>query len=198
MALNNYQRVEITCAAELRAWLEVHHGHAEPIWLVRYKKHVPGKYVSWDEAVDEAICFGWIDSTPRKLDADRTMLLLAPRRPGSPWSALNKRRVARLRRERRVAPPGEHAIERAKRDGSWSLLDDVEALVVPDDLRAAFDQASPEARSHFDRFPASARKGILWWIKSAKTPKTRAKRVHETCRLAAMNLRANYPESKGI
>lgn len=181
------ERVEIKSRAEWRRWLAKHHAQTDAIWLVRWKKD-RGPYVSYDDIVDEALCFGWIDSLPRVLDDDRTMLLLAPRKPKSAWSAVNKKRVARLMAEGRMAAPGLAAIETAKANGAWQKLDGVET--PPADLVAAFKR-HPGAAKHFAAFPPSVRRGILEWIVQAKKPDTRAKRIEETAALAGQNKRAN-------
>ncbi len=184
-------KIEITSAAALRAWLRKHHGQAESIWLVTYKKHVPSKHVPYDALVDEAICFGWIDSLPRKLDDDRSMRLLSPRKAGSAWSKVNKDRVARMEAAGQMAAPGRAAIERAKRDGSWTFLDDVEALIKPADLGKAFAR-HPGALENFDAFPRTVQRGILEWIKQARKADTRARRLEQTARDAAANKRTNF------
>lgn len=143
------------------------------------------------EAVEEALCFGWIDSRPNALDAERAMQLFTPRRAKSPWSRLNKERVARLIRDGRMAPAGLAAVEAARRDGSWDAYDVVEALTIPDDLARAL-AANAEAEMNFTAFSASSKKNILWWIASAKRPETRARRVAETVELAAQNRKANH------
>ena len=181
--------------AAWRAWLEKNHTRAEGIWLVSWKKSSGKPRLEYDEAVEEAICFGWIDSKANKLDDERSMLWMAPRKPGTGWSALNKTRVERLLAEGRLAPPGLAKIEAAKADGSWNALDSSEALEVPDDLERAFD-GYPDARRYWDAFPPSARKAILQWIGLAKTDATRAKRVEETARLANENVRANQWKPK--
>ena len=179
-----------TTREEWRAWLEEHHERDEGVWLVRYKKGSGKPTFSYDEAVEEAICFGWVDSLPRKLDAERSMLYFAPRKPGSGWSRANKQRVARMTAAGKMASAGFAKVEAARADGSWSALDDIENLVVPDDLRAALD-AHPPAAERFEAFPRSAKRGILEWIASAKKAETRARRIQETARLAAENIRAN-------
>jgi uncharacterized protein YdeI (YjbR/CyaY-like superfamily) len=162
-----------------------------------YKKHVTDKYVSWDEVVEEALCFGWIDSLPRKLDADRSMLLLSPRRPGCPWSRLNKQRVGKLLDSGQMMSSGLAVIEQTKQDGSWTIYDEIEDLVVPTDLSAALTQ-NEAAERRFYAFSDSSKKNILWWIKSAKQPATRQKRITETVRLAQHNVRANHPEARAF
>ena len=146
--------------------------------------------VSYNDAVEEAICFGWVDSLPRKLDEERAMFYFAPRKPRSGWSRVNKERVERMVAAGKMAPAGLDKIEQAKADGSWSKLDDIENLVIPDDLGAAFDAHSP-AGEYFEAFPRSIKRGILEWIANAKRPSTREKRIHETATLAQRNERAN-------
>lgn len=176
--------------AEWRAWLAENHGRTEGVWLVSYKKATGKPRVEYAEAVEEALCFGWVDSKPGKLDAERSVLWFAPRKPGSRWSGPNKERVARLVAAGLMAPAGLAKVEAARRDGSWAALDAVEALEVPPDLAAAL-AARPPAADHFAAFPRSVRRGILEWIVAARRPETRARRVEETARLAAENRRAN-------
>ena len=195
MIRDEYPRVEITDRQQLRLWLAKHHTRAEGVWLVTFKKHCGPRYVDYDAVVEEVLCYGWIDSLPRKLDDDRTMLFLSPRRPKSPWSRVNKNRIRKLEKAGLIEPPGRAKIQAAKSDGSWTVLDDVEDLIIPDDLAVALD-AKPKARANFEAFSPSSKKGILWWIKSAKRPPTRAKRVQETADLAARNLRANFPADR--
>lgn len=181
--------------AAWRAWLEAHHARDSGIWLVYFKKASGQPRVPYADAVEEALCFGWVDSTQRKLDDDRSMLYFAPRKKGSGWSKVNKARIERLMADGRMAPAGLAKIEAAKADGSWELLDAVEALKIPDDLARAFD-AYPGSRQHFEAFPPSAKRALLGWIVLAKRPETRAKRVDETARLAADNIRANQWQPK--
>lgn len=183
-------RIEVTSRAQLRAWLEAHHASSTSVWLVTWKKQHPERHLPYDAIVEEALCFGWVDSLPRKLDAERSMLLLAPRKRGSAWSAANKARIARLIEDGKMTPTGLAAVEAAKADGSWSFLDDVERLEVPPDLADALAR-HPEAAEHFAAFPRSVRRGILEWIKQAKRPETRSRRIEETAREAARNRRAN-------
>jgi uncharacterized protein YdeI (YjbR/CyaY-like superfamily) len=188
--LDDLPRLVMSSRAEWRAWLEANHDRSGSLWLVTYKKASGRPTLSNDDIVEEALCFGWIDSLPRKLDSERTMLLLSPRKPGSLWSALNKRRAERIIAAGLMRPAGLALIEAAQADGSWTALDAVEALAIPDDLAAALD-ARPPARTHFEAFPRSAKRGILEWILQAKRPETRARRVEETARLAERNERAN-------
>ena len=169
---------------------------AEPFWLVTYKKHVKNRYVPYGDVVEELLSFGWVDSRTRRVDDDRTMLLVSPRKPGSTWSAANKKRVAKLTRAGLMMPAGQQKIDAAKKDGSWTYLDDIENLVVPDDLAAALAR-DDRAMSNFEAFNASSKKVILMWLKTAKRAETREKRVRETVRLAAKNVKAAHPEARG-
>jgi uncharacterized protein YdeI (YjbR/CyaY-like superfamily) len=176
--------------AAWRAWLADNHARVAGVWLITYKKAAGKPRIEYEEAVEEALCFGWVDSKPGKLDDERTMLYFAPRKPGSGWARPNKERVERLLAAGLIEPAGMAKIEAAKQDGSWEMLDAVEALEVPEDLAAAL-ASYPAARANWDAFPRSAKRGILEWIVQAKTPATRAKRVAETARLAEENQRAN-------
>ncbi|MFO0846142.1 MAG: YdeI/OmpD-associated family protein [Gemmataceae bacterium] len=176
--------------AEWRAWLAEHHTRDEGVWLITFKKATRKPTVSYDEAVEEALCFGWVDSKDSKLDDERTMLYFAPRRPGSAWAKSNKERVARLIEQGLMMPAGLAKVEAAKHDGTWGVLDSVEALQVPPDLAKAL-KAYPHAQGHFATFPRSVRRSILEWIALAKKPETRARRIDETARLAEENVRAN-------
>jgi uncharacterized protein YdeI (YjbR/CyaY-like superfamily) len=177
-------------AEEFRRWLESHHGDKSGIWLVRNKKDSGLPVLTYDEIVDIILCFGWIDSLPRSLDETRTMLWIAPRKPKTNWSRINRERVERLIAEGRMEPAGMRKVELAQADGSWNRLDAVEDLTVPDDLADAFRQFE-HAASHFADFPKSVRRGILEWILNAKKPETRAQRIQETALRAEQNQRAN-------
>lgn len=176
--------------AAWRDWLECNHATQRSVWLVSWKKHTGRPAVSYDDAVSEALAFGWVDSKPAKLDDDRTMLYFSPRKPGSAWSRPNKERVRVLQELGLMADAGSQVVRRAEADGSWTKLDDVENLVVPPDLEAAFER-HPGSRQHWDSFPRSARRGILEWVIQARRPETRLKRVEETAASAARAERAN-------
>jgi len=180
---------------EWRAWLAANHTRPTGAWVVMDRRATEAAMVPYVEAVEEALCFGWIDSKVVKLDAERTLQWFSPRRPRGTWARSNKERVERLTAEGRMTPAGLAVIEQAKRDGTWTLLDDVEDLVVPDDLAAAFD-AAPPARANWDAFSRSARRAILVWIVQAVRPETRAARVAETARRAALGEKANEPRPK--
>ena len=172
-----------------RAWLAANHDRDAGVWLVTFKATSGRARIPYDDAVEEALCFGWVDSRPRALDTERTMLWFAPRKPRSGWSAPNKRRVAAMLAAGRMHAAGLAKVDAAKADGSWTALDAVEALVIPDDLAAAFD-AHPPAAEHWEAFPRSVKRGILEWIASAKRQETRARRVLETATKARDNERA--------
>lgn len=178
-AVDAYPEVLATTRAEWREWLTRNHETSTGIWLVTYKKASGKPHLSYDELVEEALCFGWIDSKGNKADAERTKLLLTPRKRGSGWSRPNKERIGRLLAAGLMMPAGLARIEAAKTDGSWTLLDDIEAMVVPDDLESAL-RADAEARAGWERFTPSVKKPLLQWIAFAKRPETRAKRVAET------------------
>jgi uncharacterized protein YdeI (YjbR/CyaY-like superfamily) len=182
---------------EWRAWLEQNHTRTTGVWLVSYKKATGKARVEYDDAVEEALCFGWIDSKPGKLDEERTLLWFAPRRRGTGWSRPNKLRVERMIEAGLMAEAGLVKIEQARSDGSWSKLDAVEDLEIPPDLVEAL-AACGEGSRNFAGFPRSAKRGILEWIANAKTSETRAKRVNETARLAALNVRANQWRPKRV
>jgi uncharacterized protein YdeI (YjbR/CyaY-like superfamily) len=175
--------------ATWRAWLEANHATATGVWLVGWRKG-QGPVLDYEETVEEALCFGWIDSTGGRFDDRRMKLYFAPRKPYSVWSASNKQRVERLITAGQMRRAGLEAIERAKANGAWTALDDVERGIVPQDLAAAL-AAHPPAEEHFAAFPWSARRAILVWIAAAKKPDTRAARVLETAVRAARKERAN-------
>jgi uncharacterized protein YdeI (YjbR/CyaY-like superfamily) len=186
----SYERVQVDSRAGWREWLAANAATAPGIWAVTWKKAAAGPSVAYEELVEEALCFGWIDSVRRTVDDGRSRLLFTPRRPGSGWSRPNKERIERLVAAGLMTPAGAALIEAAKADGSWASYDEIDAMVEPDDLRAALD-ASPGARANWDAFPPSARRAILGWISQARRSETRARRVTETVTRAARGERAN-------
>jgi uncharacterized protein YdeI (YjbR/CyaY-like superfamily) len=189
-SLDSTPRTHPLTREQWRAWLAANHAETPGVWLVSWKAATGRPRVCYDDAVSEALAFGWVDSLPRALDEERTMLYFSRRKPTSAWSRPNKQRVDELRRQGLMTDAGEEVIAQAERNGAWSRLDDVENLVEPEDLQAAL-AGVPPARAHWDAFPPSARRGILEWIIQARRPETRARRVAETARLAAQNIRAN-------
>jgi uncharacterized protein YdeI (YjbR/CyaY-like superfamily) len=189
MAVGDRPRVHVETRAEWRAWLAEHHASSDGVWLVSWKRATGRPAVGYDDSVEEALCFGWIDSLARTLDDVRGMQLFTPRRRGSRWSRPNKERVARLEAAGLIEPAGAAVIEAARADGSWTALDDVENLVVPGDLAAAL-AARPGAAEQWEAFPPSAKRLILTWILDAKRPETRARRIDKTAGDAAAGRRA--------
>lgn len=183
------ERVHAETRADWRAWLGEHAASRPGVWLVTWKKATGRPRMTYDESVEEALCVGWVDSKPAKLDDERSMLWFAPRKPRTGWSRPNKERVERLTAAGLMLPAGQALVDAAKADGSWTMLDAVEDLVVPDDLAAEFDR-HPGAAERWEAFPRSAKRGILEWIVQAKRPETRAKRVQETAEKAARGERA--------
>ena len=181
--------------AAWRAWLAENYTRPTGVWVVMDRRGTKPTALDYVSSVEEALCFGWIDSKVVKLDAERTLQWFSPRRPRGTWARSNKERVERLTAAGLMAPAGLAVIEEAKRLGTWTLLDDVEALVVPDDLGIAFD-AAPPARRNWDAFSRSSRRAILVWIVQAVRPETRAARVAETARRAVMNEKANEPRKE--
>jgi len=175
--------------AQWRAWLAKNHRRTTGVWLVWYRRETGKPRVEYAHAVEEALCYGWIDSKAMTLDATRSMQWFSPRKSGSRWSALNKERVARMIAQRRMTAAGLAKVAAAQADGSWSRLDGVEALEIPRDLAAAF-RRHRRSGVHFEMFPASVKRMILAWILEAKKPETRARRIEETARLASQNIRA--------
>ena len=166
--------------AALRAWLRTHHQSHAAIWLVYDKKRGKSeRALSYDDIVEEALCFGWIDSVARGVDEKRSSVYFSPRKPGSTWSAVNKRRLPRLIEEGLMQPAGQAKIDAAKKDGSWTTLDAIENLEMPPDLAAALKKDA-KAKANFEALPPGARKQILYWVMSAKREQTRMDRVQRT------------------
>jgi uncharacterized protein YdeI (YjbR/CyaY-like superfamily) len=176
--------------AQWRQWLSENGEMMKGVWLVYYKKSSGKPHLSYDEAVEEALCFGWIDSTPNKINEEMSKQYYAPRNPKSNWSKLNKTRVTKLLELGLITDAGMKMIDLAKKTGTWDALNDVDNLVIPEDLQTAL-QSMENAETNFNAFPASTKRGILEWILNAKTPDTRSKRILETATLAAQNIRAN-------
>lgn len=170
-------------------WLADHHADAPGVWLVTAKRSSGRQVLDYESAIVEALRFGWVDSTLRSVDEERTRLWFGPRRATSGWARTNKARIARLEAGGRLEAAGRAAVEVAKANGSWELYDDVENLVVPDDLAAAFD-AHPGSRAQWDGFAPSARKQMLAWVVTAKRAATRERRVAEVASKAAAGVRA--------
>lgn len=175
--------------AQWRSWLEHHHGASPGVWLCSWKRTVDRPACPYPEAVEEAICFGWIDSTVYTLDDERGLQLFTPRKAKSTWTRLNRQRVDDMEAAGLMTDAGRRAVEIAKGNGSWTTYDAVEDLVEPGELAAALD-AVPAARSAWDGFPPSARKMMLWWVISAVRDETRDKRIRSIVDKAAVGERA--------
>ena len=178
-----------------RAWLHRNHNASRGVWLVVWKKHTGKPALEYSDTVDEALAYGWIDSRTNRLDDERATRWFCPRNPTSPWSRINRAKIARLVDEGRLQPAGQALVDAARANGAWTIGDEIEDLVIPDDLAVAL-QSNPLAEAHFTRFPASAKKNILWWIKSARTTPTRTRRVSTTVDRAADNRMANHPRGR--
>jgi uncharacterized protein YdeI (YjbR/CyaY-like superfamily) len=188
-ALADAPLIDAEDRAAWRAWLEANHATAPGAWLVLWRAQTGRATLAYEAAVEEALCFGWVDSTTARIDDERRRQYFAPRKPRSAWAASNKERIERLIREGRMTPAGMAAIERAKANGSWDVLASSERLEVPDDLAAAL-ASRPPAAEHFAAFPPSARKMLLGWVATARRAETRDARISKVAEAAARNERA--------
>ena len=168
---------------EWRSWLEKNHDKESEIWLVFYKVKTGKKSIKYEEAVEEALCYGWIDSLVKRIDDEKHMQKYTPRKINSNWSASNKKRVERLIKEGSMTAFGLRKIEIAKQNGSWNKLDSVDIKIeAPEDLKDAL-AGHPRAGKRYEKLPPSRKKQFLWWITSAKRDETRKKRIKETIRM---------------
>lgn len=177
-----------TSKEEWRQWLQENHLTSTSIWLICFKKKSQKPTISWSEAVDEALCFGWIDSVRKSIDHESFIQFFSQRKPKSTWSKINKDKVIELEEKGLMFDAGRACIEIAKQNGSWTILDDIDLLILPEDLEDAFNQ-HPNANSNYHAFSKSTKKSILYWIKSAKRAETREKRIKEVAELANQNLK---------
>ena len=168
-----------------RQWLEENHASKESVWIVMHKKGSKRPSISWSDAVDVALCYGWIDSVKRSVDSESSIQFFSKRKPKSGWSKINKAKVERLIEDGLMTSPGLLCIETAKQNGSWAILDEVEELTMPDDLKSALDE-QPGAESYFSGLSRSVRKAMLQWVMFAKRPETRQNRINEISQLAAL------------
>jgi uncharacterized protein YdeI (YjbR/CyaY-like superfamily) len=178
-----------------RQWLIENHAVIDKVWLLMYRKESGIPSVYYPDAVEEALCFGWIDSKPNKNDEQSYYQFFAKRNPKSNWSNVNKMKADELIAKGLMTEEGYKAIDLAKKNGTWNALDEVELLMVPNDLQSALD-ALPNAATNFNAFPKSVKRGILEWILNAKKEETRQKRIEETAILAQENKRANQFTNK--
>jgi uncharacterized protein YdeI (YjbR/CyaY-like superfamily) len=169
-----------------RKWLEKNHSTSPGVWLIYYKKSTGKAKLVYNDAVEEALCFGWIDSTMRPLDAERFMQRFTPRKPKSGWSGLNKKRIAKMIAEGLMTKAGLKKIEEAKKDGSWESLDHIDAIQLPEDFEKALSK-NKKARINFEKFPQFTKKQFLYRINSAKTDSTRKQRIILCVKMAGAN-----------
>lgn len=172
------QRLQFASRADWRSWLTDNHGASTGIFVIYFKKGARKPGPTYDDLIEEALCFGWVDGTLRTVDEQRTSLWFSPRRSGSTWAATNKARVERLRADGLMTPAGEAVIARAQTDGSWTVLDRADALEPPDELVAALT-AVPGARAAFEALTPSLRKQFIYQVDSAKRSETRARRAEQ-------------------
>jgi len=186
----SYKTTHPKTRIDWRKWLEKNHSTSPGVWMIYYKKETGKRKFNMADAVEEALCFGWIDSIAQKLDDDRTKQKFTPRKPKSIWSKINKQRIEKLIEQKLMTPAGMSKIEAAKKNGSWDTLNNsdfhAENNSLPDELRKAFSK-SKKALENFRAFPPGYRKRFLFWIDSAKTPETKAARITQTILMAAAN-----------
>lgn len=195
MLMEEYKGIKTVYAKnrkEWRKWLTKNHSSQKSVWLVIFKKESKIPSVYYPEAVDEALCFGWIDSVPNKKDENSYYQFFSKRNPKSNWSKVNKTKVNRLIKQGLMQDAGYNAISISKKNGTWNALDDVENLIVPDDLKKLFEK-NTIAFKNWEQFPPSSKRGILEWILNAKKEETRKKRMEDTVSLAEKNIKANHP-----
>jgi uncharacterized protein YdeI (YjbR/CyaY-like superfamily) len=181
--------------AAWRKWLEKNHASRKNVWLIVYKKGSNKPTITYDDAVEEALCFGWIDGTANKRDDESSYRLFAQRKTKSTWSGLNKTRIEKLVKENKMTDAGLQKITAAKKDGSWEILNKIEALEMPYLLKKAFTK-NKTAMKNFMLFPPSAKKQLYFWVENAKTDTTRQKRIDEIVSHAEKNIRANQWTAK--
>lgn len=179
-----YKRVEARDRKKWRAWLEKSHARSPGVWLVFYKKTSGRPTVRYDEAVEEALCYGWIDSLMKPVDGERYRQLFTPRKPKSRWSKPNKERVARMIAAGLMTEAGMAKIRAAKKDGSWAHMKAPDSLVVPPDLRKAL-AVDKRARDRFELMPPGKKRQLLGFIHDARRPETRARRIAQVVQVAA-------------
>jgi uncharacterized protein YdeI (YjbR/CyaY-like superfamily) len=184
MSINDTETFYPETKQQWREWLAENHSKKNSVWVIFYKKSAKKPSITWSEAVDEALCFGWIDSVKRKLDEERSIQFFSKRKPKSTWSRINKDKVETLSGAGLIAEAGWACIEMAKQNGSWEILDSVEDLVVPQDLEIELNARS-DAMPFFMSLSKSAKKAMLQWLVMAKRPETRQKRITEIAECAS-------------
>jgi len=171
---------------EWRNWLQENHAKKQSVWLIYYKKKSNVSTILYSDAVDEALCFGWIDSKSKPIDEHKFMQFFSKRKEKSVWSKVNKEKIERLAKEGLMTNAGYEIIEKAKQNGSWNILDEAEALNIPEDLEREFNKR-PNAKLYFLSLSRSDKRNILQWLILAKRQETREKRITEIVELADKN-----------
>jgi uncharacterized protein YdeI (YjbR/CyaY-like superfamily) len=190
-AIDGVAVLEAPSRDEWRAWLEDNCTSVRSVWLRIFGRGSSTPSVRFHDAIEDALCFGWVDSKAVKRDPASCYLLFSPRRPRSTWGRVNRQRAENMIEQGLMRPPGQAAIDLAKRTGTWDALAEAQNLVVPQDLQVLLD-ADEAAAGNFAAFPPSSRRLILEWIMTARRPETRARRIRQTVDQARMNVRANH------
>jgi len=187
MVRGEVKQIYVTRREEWRAWLKKNHDTAKEIWLIYYKKHTGKPRIPYDDAVEEALCYGWIDSTVKRLDDEKYMQKYTPRKSKSVWSELNKARAKKMIKQGRMTEAGLSRVRDARRNGEWKKAV-TRALPdkIPPDLKRAL-AANKTAGRNFENLAPSYKKHFIWWISSAKRDETRQKRIKKTVSMAAEN-----------
>ena len=172
-------------AKSFETWLKKHHASSDGLWLLIAKKGADEPSVTYAQAVEIALCWGWIDGQKKGLDDQHFLQRFTPRRARSIWSKINVDKVAALMAAGRMQPAGQVQIDAAKADGRWQqAYDGARTSTVPDDLQAALD-AAPKAREFFATLNATNRYAVLWRVQTAVKPETRAKRIAQLVEMLA-------------
>ena len=182
------ETIYVATRAEWRQWLEENHRSTQSVWLICNTRKSEKPTIHWSELVDEALCFGWIDSTRKSIDETKFTQLFSQRKPNSTWSKINKEKIQRLIANGQMRQAGLEVINTAKKNGTWTLLDTVEELIIPEDLETAF-QKHQGSKDYFLTLSKSVKKMMLQWLVLAKRPETRQKRIDEIAELAGKNKR---------
>jgi uncharacterized protein YdeI (YjbR/CyaY-like superfamily) len=188
---NKFKSITPKSRSDFRKWLKKNHSKTTSVWIVLYKVSSAKVNLTLSDVSEEALCFGWIDSVPGKIDSKKYKILVSPRKPTSAWSAINKNRVKKLIKQKLMKAPGLLKIKIAKNNGSWNRLKTSDRLEIPKDLKLGLKK-NKKARIFFHSIAPSSKRSILEWINAAKTQPTRSKRIQQTVRLAALGIRANH------
>lgn len=186
--MKDAEEISVKDKKEWREWLELNHLKKDAVWLIFHKKGSPNFNLSWSESVDEVLCFGWIDSTKKAIDSEKYKQYFSKRKPRSNWSKINKKKVKNLIVLGLMEKEGYKSIEIAKENGSWTILDEIEALIVPEDLKKELANHK-NSIEYFDSLTKSDKKILLHWVVSAKRKETRQKRILEIAENASNNLK---------